>query len=60
MSTVKELMDEVEQKHDPHTEFIYCCGAATELLKFGARRLTSAHKLLFVVIPGQWPADAAA
>uniref|UniRef100_A0A1A7YGH4 Lipid droplet-associated hydrolase n=2 Tax=Iconisemion striatum TaxID=60296 RepID=A0A1A7YGH4_9TELE len=37
---------------DAQTEFIYCCGAATELLKFGTSRLISEHKLLFLVIPG--------
>lgn len=50
-------MDEVDERDEPHTEFIYCCGAATELLKFGARRLTAAHKLLFLVIPGWWCVD---
>ncbi|KAF7201027.1 lipid droplet-associated hydrolase [Nothobranchius furzeri] len=37
---------------DPHTEFIYCCGAATELLKFGSSPLSSEDKLLFLVVPG--------
>lgn len=32
------------------TDFIYCCGAATELLRFGS--LDSAHKVLFLIIPG--------
>lgn len=51
------VMDEVDERDDPHTEFIYCCGAATELLKFGARRLTAAHQLLFLVIPGRSHVD---
>lgn len=42
----------MEERDEPQTEFIYCCGAATELLKFGPSRLHSGHKLLFVVIPG--------
>uniref|UniRef100_A0A3Q4MFY6 Lipid droplet-associated hydrolase n=1 Tax=Neolamprologus brichardi TaxID=32507 RepID=A0A3Q4MFY6_NEOBR len=37
----------------PHTDFFYCCGAATELLRFGSRPLTSAHKVLFLIIPGE-------
>lgn len=52
LAVASVMMDEVDERDEPHTEFIYCCGAATELLKFGARRLTSAHKLLFIVIPG--------
>uniref|UniRef100_A0A3B4FB47 Lipid droplet-associated hydrolase n=1 Tax=Pundamilia nyererei TaxID=303518 RepID=A0A3B4FB47_9CICH len=36
----------------PHTDFFYCCGAATELLRFGSCPLTSAHKVLFLIIPG--------
>ncbi|KAM9708352.1 lipid droplet-associated hydrolase isoform 3-T4 [Menidia menidia] len=36
----------------PHSEFIYCCGAATELLKFGPRQLRPGTELLVLVIPG--------
>ncbi|KAJ3613558.1 hypothetical protein NHX12_019805 [Muraenolepis orangiensis] len=34
------------------TEFIYCCGAITEVLKCGPARLNRQHKFLFLVIPG--------
>uniref|UniRef100_A0A3Q0SXF4 Lipid droplet-associated hydrolase n=1 Tax=Amphilophus citrinellus TaxID=61819 RepID=A0A3Q0SXF4_AMPCI len=40
------------------TDFIYCCGAATELLRFGS--LDSAYKVLFLIIPGESNASAAA
>ncbi|XP_053701340.1 lipid droplet-associated hydrolase [Synchiropus splendidus] len=34
------------------TEFVYCCGALTEILKCGPSRLVPQHKILFLVIPG--------
>ncbi|XP_042357281.1 lipid droplet-associated hydrolase [Plectropomus leopardus] len=38
---------------EPHTDFIYCCGAITEVLKFGSHQLHSEkHKVLFLIIPG--------
>ncbi|XP_037550694.1 lipid droplet-associated hydrolase [Nematolebias whitei] len=40
------------RKNDPQSEFIYCCGAVTELLTCGASHLFSEHKLLFLIIPG--------
>ncbi|XP_017290324.1 lipid droplet-associated hydrolase [Kryptolebias marmoratus] len=40
------------RKDEPQTEFIYCCGAATELLTFGSGRLLPEHKVLFLIIPG--------
>ncbi|XP_028294410.1 lipid droplet-associated hydrolase [Gouania willdenowi] len=50
-------MDEMEsiatdQRDDPHTHFDYCCGVATEVLKFGSLHLRSEHKVLFLIIPG--------
>ncbi|XP_028994863.1 lipid droplet-associated hydrolase [Betta splendens] len=36
----------------PHTDFIYCGGAATEVLKFGSVKLHPGHKILFLIIPG--------
>ncbi|XP_053191504.1 lipid droplet-associated hydrolase [Scomber japonicus] len=36
----------------PQTDFIYCCGAITEVLKFGSCQLHSGHKVLFLIIPG--------
>ncbi|XP_053291205.1 lipid droplet-associated hydrolase [Pleuronectes platessa] len=41
-----------DSRDQPQTDFIYCCGANTEVLKFGSRQLNSGHKLLFLVIPG--------
>ncbi|XP_041828799.1 lipid droplet-associated hydrolase [Melanotaenia boesemani] len=41
-----------DRRDDPQTEFTYCCGAATELLKFGCCQLRPGHKVLFLVIPG--------
>uniref|UniRef100_A0A3Q3AE49 Lipid droplet-associated hydrolase n=1 Tax=Kryptolebias marmoratus TaxID=37003 RepID=A0A3Q3AE49_KRYMA len=41
------------RKDEPQTEFIYCCGAATELLTFGSGRLLPEHKVLFLIIPGE-------
>lgn len=40
-------------RDEPQTDFIYCCGANTELLKFGATQLKPAHKTLVLVIPGE-------
>ncbi|XP_030212946.1 lipid droplet-associated hydrolase isoform X1 [Gadus morhua] len=34
------------------TDFIYCCGAVTEVLRFGPAHLNHEHKVLFLVIPG--------
>ncbi|KAM6912942.1 lipid droplet-associated hydrolase [Xenentodon cancila] len=31
---------------------MYCCGAITEVLKFGSCQLKSEHKVLFLIIPG--------
>uniref|UniRef100_UPI003AAB059A lipid droplet-associated hydrolase n=1 Tax=Centroberyx gerrardi TaxID=166262 RepID=UPI003AAB059A len=39
-------------RDEPRTDFIYCCGAITEVLKFGSCHLHSGHKLLFLIIPG--------
>ena len=36
------------------TDFIYCCGAVTEVLRFGPAHLNHEHKVLFLVIPGQF------
>ncbi|XP_056152122.1 lipid droplet-associated hydrolase isoform X2 [Lampris incognitus] len=41
-----------EAKDEPRTEFTYCCGAITEVLKFGACHLVPGHKVLFLIIPG--------
>lgn len=41
-----------DRRDEPHTDFIYCCGAATEVLKFGSCHLHSRHKVLFLIIPG--------
>ncbi|CAN9502026.1 unnamed protein product [Ophioblennius macclurei] len=41
-----------DRRDEPLTDFIYCCGAVTEVLKFGSRRLNSGHKVLFLIIPG--------
>lgn len=43
-----------ERRDEAQTDFIYCCGAITEVLKFGSCRLHSGQKLLFLVIPGEW------
>lgn len=37
--------------HEGQTDFIYCFGVATELLKFGPR--LSGSRLLFLIIPGE-------
>lgn len=37
--------------HEGQTDFIYCCGLATELLRFGS--CLSGCRLLFLVIPGE-------
>ncbi|XP_034715274.1 lipid droplet-associated hydrolase isoform X2 [Etheostoma cragini] len=41
-----------ENRDEPQTDLIYCCGAITEILKFGSCRLHSGHKVLFLIIPG--------
>nr|XP_014346245.1 PREDICTED: lipid droplet-associated hydrolase [Latimeria chalumnae] len=48
----------MEEGPSVHEEFFYCCGAATQILKFGAQNLHSPNqcqnspRLLFLVIPG--------
>lgn len=41
-----------DRRDEPQTDFIYCCGAVTEVLKFGSCQLHSGHKVLFLIIPG--------
>ncbi|GAA6229529.1 lipid droplet-associated hydrolase [Lates japonicus] len=41
-----------DNRDDPQTDFIYCFGANTEVLKFGSSQLHSGHKILFLIIPG--------
>ncbi|XP_051252257.1 lipid droplet-associated hydrolase [Dicentrarchus labrax] len=41
-----------DSRDEPQTDFIYCCGAITEVLKFGSSHLNSGHKVLFLIIPG--------
>ncbi|XP_051797289.1 lipid droplet-associated hydrolase isoform X1 [Acanthochromis polyacanthus] len=41
-----------ERRDEPQTDFMYCSGAATEVLKFGSCQLRSGHKVLFLIIPG--------
>lgn len=55
-SAKANVMDHVvtEKRDEAQTEFLYCCGAITEVLKFGSSRLHSEHKVLFVIIPGVW------
>ncbi|MEQ2198901.1 hypothetical protein XENOCAPTIV_020534, partial [Xenoophorus captivus] len=44
---------EMESSRDEsQTEFIYCSGAATEVLKVGSCRLLSGQNMLFLIIPG--------
>ncbi|XP_029315757.1 lipid droplet-associated hydrolase isoform X4 [Cottoperca gobio] len=47
-------MDKVvtDSRDESHTDFIYCCRAITEVLKFGSCQLHSGHKVLFLLIPG--------
>ncbi|XP_008314750.1 lipid droplet-associated hydrolase [Cynoglossus semilaevis] len=45
-------MEVTGSKDEPRTEFIYCYGANTELLKFGSCRLQPGHKNLILIIPG--------
>lgn len=48
MGTTEKEMDEPSEEH------IYCCGAITEVLKFGAGDLHGiSARLLFLVIPGR-------
>ncbi|KAG7251281.1 hypothetical protein CRUP_007935, partial [Coryphaenoides rupestris] len=49
-STVTKTRD--QQTNQGRTDFIYCCGAITEVLKFGPVHLNHKHKVLFLVIPG--------
>uniref|UniRef100_A0A3P8WDC6 Lipid droplet-associated hydrolase n=1 Tax=Cynoglossus semilaevis TaxID=244447 RepID=A0A3P8WDC6_CYNSE len=44
-------MEVTGSKDEPRTEFIYCYGANTELLKFGSCRLQPGHKNLILIIP---------
>ncbi|XP_038585596.1 lipid droplet-associated hydrolase [Micropterus salmoides] len=41
-----------DRRDEPQTDFMYCCGAITEVLKFGSCQLHSGHKVLFLIIPG--------
>ncbi|KAM3870841.1 lipid droplet-associated hydrolase [Diretmus argenteus] len=41
-----------DARNEAQTDFIYCCGAITEVLKFGSCQLHSGHKMLFLIIPG--------
>ncbi|XP_075993739.1 lipid droplet-associated hydrolase [Genypterus blacodes] len=41
-----------EQRDEPQTDFLYCSGAITEVLKFGSCQLHSGHEVLFLIIPG--------
>lgn len=41
-----------DRRDEPQTDFIYCSGAITEVLKFGSCQLHSGHKVLFLIIPG--------
>lgn len=43
---------DTERRDEPQTDFIYCCTAVTEVLKFGSCQLHSGHKVLFLIIPG--------
>lgn len=42
-----------DRMDEPQTDFIYCLGAITEVLKFGCCQLQSGHKVLFLIIPGE-------
>lgn len=46
-NTVTDMRDE------PQTDFIYCGGVITEVLKFGSCQLHSGHRVLFLIIPGE-------
>lgn len=39
-------------RNGAQTEFFYCCGALTEVLKCGPSHLGSRNRILFLVIPG--------
>ena len=43
--------NEMDDIDEPQTDFIYCCGALTEVLKFGSCQ--SLQKVLFLIIPGR-------
>lgn len=52
------IADEMEHtvmgsRDEPQTDFIYCCGANTEVLKFGSPQLKPGHKTLVLIIPGE-------
>ncbi|KAF7654324.1 hypothetical protein LDENG_00071090 [Lucifuga dentata] len=42
----------IDLRDDSQTDFIYCCGAITEVLKFGSCHLNFGNKVLFLIIPG--------
>lgn len=42
-----------DSRDEPQMDFVYCWGAATEVLKFGPRHLHSGHKVLVLVVPGE-------
>lgn len=41
-----------DSNYEPYTDFLYCNGAITEVLKFGCCELWSGHKVLLLIIPG--------
>ncbi|XP_070698848.1 lipid droplet-associated hydrolase [Pempheris klunzingeri] len=41
-----------DRRDEAHTDFLYCDGAITEVLKFGSCQLHSGCKVLFLIIPG--------
>ncbi|KAM6968649.1 lipid droplet-associated hydrolase [Tautogolabrus adspersus] len=41
-----------DRRDEPQTDFLYCAGAVTEVLRFGSSKLHSGHKVLFLIIPG--------
>uniref|UniRef100_A0A3P8S9P2 Lipid droplet-associated hydrolase n=1 Tax=Amphiprion percula TaxID=161767 RepID=A0A3P8S9P2_AMPPE len=41
-----------DRRDEPQMDFMYCSGAATEVLKFGSCQLHPGHKVLFLIIPG--------
>ncbi|KAM4626043.1 lipid droplet-associated hydrolase [Polymixia lowei] len=41
-----------EARDEPRIDFTYCCGAITEVLKFGSCHIHSGQKVLFLIIPG--------
>ncbi|XP_061552910.1 lipid droplet-associated hydrolase isoform X1 [Phycodurus eques] len=41
-----------DSRDEAQTDFIYCCGAITEVLRCGPPELHTGHKVLVLVIPG--------